>query len=240
MVTGLAFDWVHTTSLLQSDICCLIFCWMLNARVSTSSQDFSNKFWAYSHLNKLCNGHQRQKLVINNTAELICDVDGSSLFLASKSRNQFLMFRELFLFSLNGLPDCCFEFSLKFIVEASNFPAGMATQKNSQPTNIEYLAKQCYCDRLGLFFFLDGSPNKIDLVRDAQKLLTSHTSPPWSSSTLPLCPDFPMEAESGGVTENLGCWWLCRCCTNMAHVILKSNCSKNNWLHLVSFIQNDS
>ena len=109
----------------------------------------------------------------------------------------FLMFRELFLFSM-GFQIAVLSFHSNLLLKLAIFLLEWPPKKNSQPTNIEYLAKQCYCDRLGLFFFLDGSPNKIDLVRDAQKLLTSHTSPPWSSSTLPLCPDFPMEAESGG------------------------------------------
>lgn len=34
---------------------------------------------------------------INNTAELVTDGTGSTLFLASKSRNQFLQFREMLL-----------------------------------------------------------------------------------------------------------------------------------------------
>ena len=44
-----------------------------------------------------CHQTLRQKMEINNTAELITDGTGSTLFLASKSRDQFLQFREMLL-----------------------------------------------------------------------------------------------------------------------------------------------
>jgi hypothetical protein len=70
--------------------------------------------------------------VINNTAELICDVDGSSLFLASKSRNQFLMFRELFLFSL-GFQIAVLSFHSNLLLKLAIFLLEWPPKKTANP-----------------------------------------------------------------------------------------------------------
>ena len=38
----------------------------------------------------------RQKMEINNTAEMVVGEEGSPLFLVTKARNQFLQYREMF------------------------------------------------------------------------------------------------------------------------------------------------
>lgn len=38
----------------------------------------------------------RQKMEINNTAEMIVGEEGAPLFLVTKARNQFLQYREMF------------------------------------------------------------------------------------------------------------------------------------------------
>ena len=48
----------------------------------------------------------RRKLTINGAAELISDETGEKLFLVSRSRNQFLAFREMFLDLYLGSPRC--------------------------------------------------------------------------------------------------------------------------------------
>ena len=45
----------------------------------------------------------RQRVEINNTAELVVGEEGSPLYLVTKDKNQFLQFRELFLGFDQGL-----------------------------------------------------------------------------------------------------------------------------------------